>query len=76
MRAHNSATDFHLDQDADWKDLLDTLTDTEQSCIRTEFYKSLSVAGNPEFATVLKLVRALGLQLQAAAVTISITQSR
>ena len=29
-------------------------------------YKSLSAKGNPEFATVLKVVRALGLRLQAA----------
>ena len=34
---------------------------------RESLYKSLSAEGNPEFATVLKVVRALGLQLQAAA---------
>ena len=32
---------------------------------RESFYKSLSPNGNPEFATVLKVVRALGLRLQA-----------
>lgn len=32
---------------------------------RESLYKSLSAAGNPEFATVLKVVRALGLRLQA-----------
>ena len=33
---------------------------------RESLYKSLSSDGNPEFATVLKVVRALGLRLQAA----------
>ncbi len=33
---------------------------------RESLYKSLSAHGNPKFATVLKLVRALGLQLRAA----------
>lgn len=32
---------------------------------RESLYKSLSSNGNPEFATVLKVVRALGLRLQA-----------
>ena len=32
---------------------------------RESLYKSLSTNGNPEFATVLKVVRALGLRLQA-----------
>ena len=36
---------------------------------RESLYKSLSADGNPEFATVLKVVRALGLRLQATAVT-------
>ena len=35
---------------------------------RESLYKSLSVNGNPEFTTVLKVVRALGLRLQAATV--------
>lgn len=34
---------------------------------RESLYKALSPEGNPEFATVLKVVRALGLQLHAAA---------
>ena len=34
---------------------------------RESLYKSLSADGNPEFATVLKVVRALGLQLHASA---------
>ncbi len=34
---------------------------------RESLYKSLSANGNPEFATVLKVVHALGLRLQAAA---------
>ena len=35
---------------------------------RESLYKSLSADGNPEFATVLKVVRALGLRLHATAV--------
>ena len=34
---------------------------------RESLYKALSSDGNPEFATVLKVVRALGLRLQASA---------
>jgi probable addiction module antidote protein len=34
---------------------------------RESLYKALSVEGNPEFATVLKVVEALGLRLTAAA---------
>ena len=34
---------------------------------RESLYKSLSSNGNPEFATVLKVVRSLGLRLQATA---------
>ena len=34
---------------------------------RESLYKSLSHNGNPEFATVLKVVRSLGLRLQATA---------
>jgi probable addiction module antidote protein len=33
---------------------------------RESLYKALSPEGNPEFATVLKVVRALGLRLHAA----------
>jgi len=33
---------------------------------RESLYKALSPEGNPEFATVLKVVRALGLKLTAA----------
>ena len=35
---------------------------------RESLYKALSPEGNPEFATVLKVVRALGLRLHATAV--------
>jgi len=35
---------------------------------RESLYKALSPEGNPEFATVLKVVRALGLKLHAKAV--------
>ncbi len=34
---------------------------------RESLYKALSVSGNPEFATILKVVRALGLQLHVEA---------
>jgi probable addiction module antidote protein len=34
---------------------------------RESLYKALSVEGNPEFATVLKVLRALGLRLHATA---------
>ena len=36
---------------------------------RTSLYKSLSTNGNPEFATVLKVVRSLGLQLRVTGAT-------
>ena len=36
---------------------------------RENLYTSLSTDGNPEFGAVLKAVRALGLRLQATAVT-------
>ena len=35
---------------------------------RESLYKALSTTGNPEFSTVLKVVRALGLQLHVQAV--------
>jgi probable addiction module antidote protein len=34
---------------------------------RESLYKALSPEGNPEFATVLKIVKALGLRLHATA---------
>lgn len=34
---------------------------------RASLYKALSAEGNPEFATVLKVVKALGLKLTVAA---------
>ena len=37
---------------------------------RESLYKALSADGNPEFATVLKVMRALGLRLQATAATV------
>ncbi len=36
---------------------------------RESLYRALSGEGNPEFATVLKVVRALGLRLHATAAT-------
>ena len=36
---------------------------------RESLYKALSPDGNPEFATILKVVRALGLRLHAEAVS-------
>lgn len=38
---------------------------------RESLYKSLSINGNPEFATVLKIVDALGLRLRAASAAAS-----
>ena len=35
---------------------------------RESLYKSLSGEGNPEFATVMKVIKALGIQLHATAV--------
>jgi probable addiction module antidote protein len=34
---------------------------------RESLYKALSADGNPEFATILKIIRTLGLKLHAAA---------
>jgi len=34
---------------------------------RESLYKALSAEGNPEFATILKVLKALGLRLHAAA---------
>ena len=39
----------------------------ETGLARESLYKALSPEGNPEFATVLKVVRALGLRLHATA---------
>ena len=36
---------------------------------RESLYKALSPQGNPEFATVLKVLRALGLKLHASPIT-------
>ncbi|MFN9030096.1 MAG: addiction module antidote protein, partial [Betaproteobacteria bacterium] len=33
---------------------------------RESLYKALSASGNPEFATVMKVIAALGLKLHAA----------
>jgi probable addiction module antidote protein len=38
----------------------------EAGVSRESLYRSLSTDGNPEFATVLRVVRALGLRLSAA----------
>lgn len=40
----------------------------DSSLGRESLYKSLSPNGNPEFATVLKVVRSLGLQFHVSAV--------
>ena len=39
----------------------------ETGLSRESLYKSLSANGNPEFATVLKILRALGLRLRVSA---------
>ncbi len=41
----------------------------ETGLSRESLYKSLSPNGNPEFATVLKVVRSLGLRLRVTAAT-------
>ena len=46
-----------------------TLVAQETGLGRESLYKSLSANGNPEFATVLKVVHALGLSLRAAVAT-------
>lgn len=35
---------------------------------RESLYKALSIEGNPEFATVLKVIQSLGLRLQVVPV--------
>ena len=39
---------------------------------RESLYKALSPAGNPEFATILKVVAALGLQLHASPAVVKV----
>jgi probable addiction module antidote protein len=41
---------------------------------RESLYKTLSPTGNPEFATVLKVMGALGLQFHAGSVTAHVAQ--
>ena len=43
-----------------------TKTAREAGLGRESLYKALSLTGNPEFATILKVISALGLQLHAA----------
>ena len=43
-----------------------TMVAQETGLARESLYRSLSANGNPEFGTVLKVMRALGLRLQAA----------
>lgn len=43
-----------------------TIVARDAGLARESLYRSLSVNGNPEFGTVLKVMRALGLRLQAA----------
>ena len=43
-----------------------TVVALEAGLARESLYRSLSADGNPEFGTVLKVMRALGLRLQAA----------
>lgn len=44
-----------------------TMIAREAGLGRESLYKALSPDGNPEFATVMKVVRALGLKLHASA---------
>ncbi len=43
-----------------------TIVAQEAGLARESLYRSLSTNGNPEFGTVLKVLRALGLRLQVA----------
>lgn len=43
---------------------------------RESLYKALSGEGNPSFATILKVVRALGVRLHAAPATVSAKQTQ
>lgn len=43
----------------------------ETGLARESLYRALSDSGNPEFSTVLKVVRALGLQLHASLQNVS-----
>ena len=43
---------------------------------RESLYKALSIEGNPEFATILKVMKALGLRLQAIPLTSTTTEAR
>ena len=45
-----------------------TIVSQETGLGRESLYKSLSPNGNPEFATVLKVVRALGFRLRVETV--------
>ena len=44
-----------------------TVVAQDAGLARESLYKSFSADGNPEFATVLRVMRALGLRLQAVA---------
>ena len=43
----------------------------ETGLTRQALYKALSSEGNPEFATVLKVIRALGMRLHAESVAVA-----
>ena len=43
---------------------------------RESLYKALSIEGNPEFATILKVMKALGLRLQVIPLTSTTTEAR
>ena len=43
-----------------------TIVAQEAGLARESLYRALSANGNPEFGTVLKVLRALGLRLQVA----------
>lgn len=47
-----------------------TIVARDAGLSRESLYRSLSANGNPEFGTVLKVMRALGLRLQAAGVPV------
>jgi DNA-binding phage protein len=58
----------HLKTDADMAAYLDACLEElarDTGLARENLYKALSIDGNPEFGTILKVIKALGLKLHA-----------
>ena len=58
--------EIHITTDTEAKTL--TISDSGMGMTREELYKALAADGNPELSTVLKVVKALGLQFHAVPV--------